>query len=282
MENLFKAVGIIEGEVNFPENKEEPTTILIEGKHYRLLTIPTAKGHRAIGALKGQVVNHGKKQKLIVYPRVLHLPAKDVMHTVSFSVVGFKNEERADDPNTLWNKLEINEFYISGLFQKIPVCKFPVLTVFKNLTDDRIEFIKKATAIERAGFMRPNHIPVNYHSPVVPPFLYSKDKANDQQSIKFFIELKVLFNPNRDVFVFDTLENVPQEKPPKHMHVSKRDKQDAMLEKKKRNALNGRKQNTTKASSKPNTNPQKLALKATKSSSNQFQKPKLKTKPDQS
>lgn len=248
--SFFKAVGIIEGDINFPEAKEVFPTIKVEGKDYRLMTIPTAKGYRAIIALKAQVLANGTRQKLIVYPRILHLPQKEIVHTISFCLIGFigKKTGSEDQKNLLWDILEVNEFYISGLFQRIPVCRNPVITIFKNLTNERIEFIKKANAIERASFMRPNHVPVNYPSPIVPPFQFVKpqkfsvsDKQiqeKDPQNVKFFIEIKAIFNSNRDLFVFDNLISMPQEIAPKYLHISKKDKQQAVFDKKRLRAQN--------------------------------------------
>lgn len=238
--NLFKAVGIIEGEIKLSNDKEKPSTIEIAGKIYNLLTVPTIKGHKAKNALKLQIKKHGSKQKLIVYPRILHLPGKDQQHQIAFSIVGFKSDNQS---NSLWNDLRVNDFFISGLFQRIPVCKHPVLTVFKNLSQDRIEFVKKSNAIVRAGFMKSNHVPITYHNPVVPAYRYVKDVKPEDQNVKYFVEIKTVFDPNKNLFVFDSLIGIPSKEAPKYLHVSKKDKLEAFALKRenKRTMLNASK-----------------------------------------
>ncbi len=122
---LFQAVGIIRGEVNFSD--DSPTTVTINQKQYRL-NYP--RNPLALSGLKQEIEKTGEHtQRLIVYPKVTHFPKRDQPHQISFQLVGF---DLGRDSTGISNELEDNQFKLAGLWQFIPVCRPPCISVFRN------------------------------------------------------------------------------------------------------------------------------------------------------
>jgi hypothetical protein len=122
------------------------------------------------------------------------------------------------------------EFTIGGLWQFIPVCRFPVVSVFKNLTPERLEWIKQAEAKQRVKFMKPAHLPVLWKEAPVRPFKYNP-RAEEQEK-PAFVKIKAKFLPKKNAFVFESLLDSPTtENVPKFLKASKRDKQLVQQEK---------------------------------------------------
>jgi hypothetical protein len=144
-ELFFTAVGIIPGIVEFSEDKKS-ATVTVSGNKYPLSYIATNKGLKTFEALKICIANDGNNhRRLIVYPKVLHFPGRDKPHLFGFQLVGFdtgKNEGMCQE-------LKDFQFKLSGTWQFIPVCQTPCISVFKNFTEDRLEFVKKSDSIPR-------------------------------------------------------------------------------------------------------------------------------------
>jgi hypothetical protein len=115
--------------------------VTIGEKSYGLYYASTHK--MAIDALKKEILSSGiTQQKLIVYPRITHYPGGKQPYRLAFQLAGFLGKEATVDG--LQSILEENEFKISGLWQFIPVCRVPCISVFKNFNKERLEFIKSA------------------------------------------------------------------------------------------------------------------------------------------
>ncbi len=122
----FQAVGIIKGDITIDGDK---TFVTIGGKLYALYYASTHK--RAYEALKKEMESTGiTQQKLIVYPRITHYPGGKQPYRLGFQLAGFVGHEASGDG--LQSVLEDLEFKISGLWQFIPVCRVPCISVFKN------------------------------------------------------------------------------------------------------------------------------------------------------
>ena len=118
----FRAVGIIKGEVKFHDDeKKNSLSIVIGDKEYG---IHCATRHfAALSGLKKVIAKTGETtQRLIVYPKVMHFPKRDQPHRLWFQLIGF---EIGNYENTISHDLKDNEFKICGLWQFIPVCRFP-------------------------------------------------------------------------------------------------------------------------------------------------------------
>ncbi|MBA3920272.1 MAG: hypothetical protein H0X31_00615 [Nostocaceae cyanobacterium] len=264
---MFQAVGVVEGTVKFSDDGTT-TTITIEDKEYSLFYAPRLK--KAIDALKKEVERTGTQQKLVVYPRILHFPDKTKPHQLSFQLVGFAGKlENESCPS---HELETGEFKLSGLWQFIPVSRIPCISVFKNYSTQRKEYIKKQDdPSKKARYMKASHIPLKWIDALVPPFRYNPTLEKHQQAKTYFVSLKASFNPGGNIFEFESLTAPPQEKAPRFLRVSKTDKAEA-----ERLKMKARKAAQPKSQGKKTTKPQDKNV--TKSESKPMPKPVIKPK----
>jgi len=213
---IFQAVGIITGKVSFLE--ENRATVTIAQKEYPLLYIPSKL--RAFEGLKKEIAATSKDmQRLIVYPKITHFPKREQVHQISFQLVGFDSGKGKG----VSDELQDLEFKFSGLWQFIPVCATPCISVFRNFTFQRLEYIKQAELAKKIKFMKASHIPLLWRDSPVRPFRFNP-KAGKDQGHPVFIQVKAKFLPQRDVFGFVEEIAPYQETAPKFLKASKKDK----------------------------------------------------------
>jgi len=214
---LFQAIGVIVGSLDL--TSEDKMSVTIGQSNYPLLYTP--KKRRAYEALKKEIETTGNaKQRLVVYPKIIHFPKREQPHLMSFQVVGF---DRGREEDAVSSQLEDMEFKLSGLWQFIPVCTAPCISVFRNFTPERLEYIKQAEPASKVKFMKASHLPVLWKDATVRPFRFNP-KADYDQGRPAFVSLKAKFLPHRNVFEFVELLAPPQEKAPKFLKASKEDK----------------------------------------------------------
>lgn len=214
----FKAIGVVTGEVRF---SDERATITIGGNDYTLLFIK--KKLRAFESLKRHVETSGQsRQRVVVYPKITHFPKRDEPHIVAFQVVGF---DLGQEENAVSGDLGDLEFKVSGFWQFIPVCPTPCITVLRNFTRERLEFMKRAEPGQNVWFMKASHVPVLWKDGPVKPFRFNPKAEKDAQGQPPFVAIKAKFLPQRNVFAFVEMVAEPQEKPPKFLKVHKKDKE---------------------------------------------------------
>ena len=215
---IFQAVGVIVGEVNLGE--DEKNTITIGRSQYQLFYIK--KKRKVFDALKKEIETTGNRnQRLVVYPKVIHFPRRDQVHQMAFQLVGF---DRGRESQTVSGELEDNEFKFSGLWQFIPVCQTPCISVFRNFSAQRLEFIKQAEPAQKVKFMKASHIPLLWKDAPIRPFRFNPKVEKQQQGRAVFVTLKAKFLPGRDVFGFVAITAPPQETAPRFLKASKIDK----------------------------------------------------------
>jgi len=217
-EAFFQAVGIIQADVTSDGDK---TFVTIGDKSYGLYYAST---HRmAYEALKKEISNTGiTQQKLIVYPRITHYPGGKQPYRLAFQLAGFLGKEATGDG--LASILEENEFKICGLWQFIPVCRVPCISVFKNFNKERLEFIKSAPLEKKVNYMKASHLPVMWRDAPVPPFRFNPKLDKEAQGKASFVQIKARFNSERDNFEFVELLGVPSDSPPNYLKAGKKDK----------------------------------------------------------
>src|SRR4028118_694996 len=234
---IFQAIGIIAGEVAFSGKK---TSIIIADKQYPLFYSSTRK--KAFEALKIHINSTGQsRQRLIVYPKVIHFPKPEQPYQIGFQFVGFVSdnvtqvEETTQRPSsTISNDFQDGEFKLSGLWQFVPICQTPCITIQKNFSDSRLKFIKEATLEQKVNFLKASHIPLIWKNPPVKPFRFNPELEKEQQGNASFVEIKATFLPLQDVFEFSSLCSRPSQKPPKSLKASKKDKAQALQAKNQR------------------------------------------------
>ncbi|KAB8315343.1 hypothetical protein SD81_032705 [Tolypothrix campylonemoides VB511288] len=223
---LFQAIGIIRGSVTLALELGQTSTVTIQGKTYNLYPVASKKGFRALDALKKELEATGKtEQRLIVYPKITHFPGKDKPHDMAFQLVGFDKGVESEGVTT---DLGDFEFKICGLWQFIPVCQTPCISVFKNFTSERLEHVKKSELYKRVKFMKGSHIPILWKDAPVKPFRFNPKLEKEQQGKASFVSVKAKFLPSRNVFGFDSLVALPLEEAPKFFKASKKMKAEAL------------------------------------------------------
>jgi hypothetical protein len=215
---FFQAVGIIQGDVT---SDGEKTFVTIGEKSYGLYYASTHK--KAYDALKKEIEKTGITQlRLIVYPRITHYPGGKQPYRLQFQLAGFLSQEATGDG--LQSVLEEKEFKISGLWQFIPVCRVPCISVFKNFNKERLEFIKSAPLDKKVNYMKASHIPVVWRDAPVSPFRFNPKLDKEAQGKASFVQIKARFNSERDNFEFVSLLGVPTDSPPNYLKAGKKDK----------------------------------------------------------
>ncbi|MBW4450599.1 MAG: hypothetical protein KME38_28165 [Spirirestis rafaelensis WJT71-NPBG6] len=280
MENnqtLFQAVGIIKGDVEIASEPGKPSIISVQGKDYALLYIPNKQGFKALDALKREIEATGTNQRLIVYPKITHFPGRDKAYQVAFQLVGF---DRGSQPAGIGVDLNDFEFKISGLWQFIPVCPTPCISVFKNFTDERLEYVKQSEVYKRVKFMKGSHIPILWKDAPVKPFRFNPKIEKEEQGKPVFVAVKAKFLPNRNVFGFDSLLGMPQEDAPKFFKASKKMKALALQESKSfKAAKNSEKIEKVESAETPLPKPKKAEkVESSESSKQPLPMPKPKCK----
>jgi hypothetical protein len=215
---FFQAVGIIQADVTSDGDK---TFVTIGDKSYGLYYASTHK--KAYDALKKEIEKTGiTQQKLIVYPRITHYPGGKQPYRLAFQLAGFLSQEATGDG--LQSVLEEKEFKICGLWQFIPVCRVPCISVFKNFNKERLSFIKSAPLDKKVNYMKASHIPVVWQDAPVPPFRFNPKLDKEAQGKASFVQIKARFNSERDNFEFVSLLGIPTDSPPNYLKAGKKDK----------------------------------------------------------
>jgi hypothetical protein len=139
--------------------------------------------------------------------------------------------EKNNVENSVSKELNDLEFKLSGLWQFIPVCRTPCITVMKNFSADRLEYIKQAELASKVNFMKASHIPLMWRDAPVNPFRFNPKTPKEEQGKAMFVSIKAKFIPGRDMFGFDSLLALPQDEPPRHLKAGKKDKAEVLKSK---------------------------------------------------
>lgn len=218
---MFQAVGIIVGDVTFDDDGK--ATVAIAGKDFPLYYAPFRK--KAYEALRMEVTKTSVfRQRLLVYPRVIHFPKREQPHNLSFQLVGFFREGNLQAPDAITTDLNEMEFKLSGLWQFIPVCQTPCISVFKNYTTERKDFVKEADVAIKVKFMKGSHVPLMWKDAPVRPFRFNPKLDKEQQGHAAFVQVKAVFVPEKEVFVFNAITSPPASNPPRFLKAGKKDK----------------------------------------------------------
>jgi hypothetical protein len=218
---IFQAVGVIVGDVKFSD--ERKATVAIGEKVFPLFYAPQKK--KAMEALRMELKSTGvSRQRLLVYPRITHFPKRDEPHYVSFQLVAFQRSTTEPDPSEALAQLGDMEFNLAGLWQFIPVCQTPCVSVFKNFTEERKEFVKAAEVDVKVKFMKGSHVPLMWRDAPVRPFRFNPKLDKEHQGHAAFVAVKARFDPDKGVFQFLELASTPSAQPPRFLKAGKKDR----------------------------------------------------------
>ncbi len=210
-------MGIVRGAVNFSDDSH--ATVTINQKQYPLFY---SRSRPALTGLRQEIEKTGiSTYRLIVYPKVTHFPNRNQSHQLSFQLVAF---DVGRDSTGVFNELEDNQFKLSGLWQFIPVCRPPCISIFRNFTPKLLKYVHKMdTPAKKVRTLKASHLPVLWKDAPVKPFRFNP-KGDKDQGLPPFVSIKAVFLPDRDAFGFVELLASPQEEAPKFLKASKKDK----------------------------------------------------------
>ena len=211
----FQAIGVISGEVDFKTRE-----ISLEGNNYQLYYAPKHKG--VFDLMQKQAVVLGScKFRLLVYPKVTHFPKREQEFKMSFQVISFYRSLGSDEDDErgsgrirrgAFDQFKDFEFRLNGLWQFIPVCKTPVITIQRNFTEDRLKHIKESDSLRRVRFLKASHVPLRWADAPKPFRFNPKSETSDRAK---FVEVKANLNPSRNMFycmeqIGEISESVPR------------------------------------------------------------------------
>ena len=216
---IFQAVGIVAGAVNL-DLETNKNTVAIGDSTYQLFY--ASQKRKALSALKAEIAATGNStQRLIVYPRTVHFPTKERSHEIAFQLVGFDKGQQSKEGVS--GELLDFEFKLSGLWQFIPVCRVPCISIFRNFSHERLDYVKQADPAKKVKFLKASHLPLLWKDAPHKPFRFNP-KADFDQGHPAFVSVKAKFLPERNVFSFIEQLSPSQETAPKFLKASKKDK----------------------------------------------------------
>jgi hypothetical protein len=258
--NFFQAIGILSGKLIF----EGGFKISLEGKQYNV----RFKSDKLL-----YFVELEKVGRFAVYPKFTHFPGRDATPNIYFEVVAISYSD-SNSSTGLFEKMQDNEFILCGLWQFIPVCRTPVVSVMHNYNDDLLAKIAKLNTAAKCRKLKAQHLPLVWKPSIVPAFRYQKDA--ETQDDKYFISVKAKFDIKHDQFVFDAIIGMPTTEVPRGFVVGKKMKAEALQTKKERTAV---KSTTSFAKKESTTSKNPKGSKASFAKKAEAPKPKPKPEP---
>lgn len=223
---IFQAIGILVGQIKFTEDRR---TVVVEGKEYPLLFAHHRR--KFYEELRSQLESDsGEQRRLIVYPNITHFPKREQPYHVGFQLISLDN---GCATNGISQQLQDFEFKLCGLWQFIPTCQTPCVSIFKNFSSERLTYIKQIEKDRKVRYLKPSHIPLMWRGDTK-PFRFNTKLTASEQGHPTFVEVLAKFVPGRDVFEFIKLLAEPMEKAPNFLKAGKKDKVEALQLKKQR------------------------------------------------
>ncbi len=211
---IFQAIGTV---IATPYFQDELSKVKINGCEYDLLYVHGWR-RQAYIRLKEELEKNGSSQMFLrLYPKAT-FDYKTSQPRLSFSLVGFSRacEKINDQPLG---------FMLRGIWQYIPHCKTPVITIYRN--HQQKVYFKNLSKSQQLAFAQPLHIPVVWDAPVE-PFKFNPEAEKDSQMPRYFVEVRAIFKDG--LYVVEEMLREPTLKIPKFIKVSKKE-QDKSVEK---------------------------------------------------
>jgi hypothetical protein len=137
------------------------------------------KKPRTISALNKEIeTTKNPVQRLIVYPRVIHFPDRNKPYQILFQLVGF---DCGRDKSAVSGEILDGEFKLSGLWQFIPVCRTPCISIFRNFSKDRLDYIKQLEPAKKVKFLKGSHLPLLWKDAPFAPFRFNPKAEKEEQ-----------------------------------------------------------------------------------------------------
>ena len=153
LQPIFQAIGIIVGQIKFIENRG---IVVVEGKEYPLLI--SYHRRKFYEELRSQPESdNGEQRRLIVYPKITHFTKREKPYHVGFQLVSL---DKGCATNGISQQLQDFEFKLCGLWQFIPTCQIPCVSVYKNFSSERLTYIKQIEKDKKVKYLKASHIPL--------------------------------------------------------------------------------------------------------------------------
>ncbi|MGB6301077.1 MAG: hypothetical protein WBF90_33550 [Rivularia sp. (in: cyanobacteria)] len=144
----------------------------------------------------------GKQNKILVYPKVTHFPERDAVASLKFQLIGCKTE---NSTSPIFEQLKLGEFILKGIWQFIPACRQPVISIYRNY--DSFKEISFRDELSKLKQSKAQHVPTLWFDSPVKPYRFNM--KSKEQPDKYFVEIKAKFNLKKNLFIFDSLLDVP-------------------------------------------------------------------------
>lgn len=175
----FQALGTL---IAAPYLQGDRAWVTIEDREYDLRYVPGFQRQAYRLLLEELEENGSSKMFLKLYPNVT-FDQSSAEPILSFSLANFSlNLEKINDYP--------KGFVLRGIWQYIPKCNFPVITIYRNL--NQLPAFKKLKGSRQFYFAQPHHIPVVWDAPVE-PFKYNPQQEKDSQMSRYFVEVRAIF-----------------------------------------------------------------------------------------
>lgn len=198
-DNFFQAIGILSGQLIL--NKKPYILTVLDENYQVFFKNPT----KALPAIAKEIKISGNILRLLVYPNITYKPGKEDPD-IQFQIVAWSST--SDEQKGLFGELKDLEFLLSGLWQFIPSCKTPCLTVFKHYMEDKAENLKKSDAFKRNLILKPIHVPLLWDDSQGWPNNNLNSTPEDFTKPPY-ISMKARFLPGRNLWEFDSLIKMP-------------------------------------------------------------------------
>ena len=216
---IFQAIGVIKGEVTISKKGLE---VVIKNEKFALY-YNYSSGVATYEMLKSFVLKGQQPDKLVVYPQFLHFPQRNKPQQLSFTLVNFRMPDHVMRDREI--RLNDFEFFLRGIWQFIPTCKVPVVTIYRNYSEELKNNADGLDDLSHARRLKPIHVPTYWQSEFK-PFKYNPKV--EKQADKYFVQMKARLLLGRNCFGHsETLAEPILEIPPFLKHQQKRGKKAA-------------------------------------------------------
>ncbi len=205
---IFQALGAV---IATPSLQDELLKVAINGGEYDLLYVPGSR-HQAYNLLRAELEKNGSEPMFLrLYPNA-KFNRKFQQSRLSFSLVYFSRDcEKIND--------EPIGFVLRGIWQYIPHCKSPVISIYRNYCPPQLEFFKKLNPNQQLYFAQPRHIPVVWDT-TIEPFKFNPQAKKGSQMPRYFVDVRASFKDG--VYVVEEMLSEPTLKIPKFFKVPKK------------------------------------------------------------
>ena len=204
---IFQALGAVMAR---PYLDEELLKVAINGSEYDLFYAPGYR-RKAYILLRDELEkNDSREMFLRLYPQVKY-DYKSQQPLLSFSLVNFSQEGEEINNEPLG-------FVLRGIWQYIPHCKSPVISIYRN--EAQRGAFNKLNKLQQLSFAQPRHLPVVWSAPVE-PFKFLAIATKDEQMPRYFVQVRAIFKDG--LYVVEEMLQEPTLKIPKFIKLSKKE-----------------------------------------------------------